>query len=137
VPGARACGFPSRHRLNPLLQFDVVCAYEPFTPVGRHRTRTQPVAGGHDFTAVAQRYRARFRDDLTADVVAVPTVDEDLDINDHTVGHLQDHDQWVLEIRIPQRRPARLEDRGGADLLVEEPANQVDLVDGGVADHHV
>ena len=82
-------------------------------------------------------HRAGLADDLAADVVAVLGVDEQLVIDEHAVGHLEQQDQRVVHAFFGLAGPSRLEHGGADDLLVEQPPDQVDLVHRRVAENHL
>ena len=73
---------------------------------------------------------------LAADLVAVVDVHRHLDVDEDAVGHLEEHEQRVLQRAAAAAPPGR-EHLDGDDLGAEQPAQLVDLVDGGVGDGHV
>ena len=128
---------PGRHRVQPFLQFGVVGADEPVPPVHRDAAAV-PVLRPHGYLAdVGQRDGAGLADDLAADVVAVPGADEELVVDERAAGHLQHQDQRILQALGGVAAAARRQHAGRHDLLAEQPADDVDLVHGRVADDHV
>ena len=90
-----------------------------------------------DAGVLAEGERARLADQLVADVVAELAGDEALHVDQHAVGGLHHHHLGVLEALGGERGGAGLEHGGGDDLLAEQPAGDVDVVDHRVGDHHV
>jgi hypothetical protein len=66
-------------------------------------------------------------DDLPAHVVAVPAVGRRLHVHQHAALGAQDDEQRVLEIGAVPAAPRR-EDRGAGEVLVEQPAHDVEVV---------
>jgi len=70
-------------------------------------------------------------DEFAPAVVAVPGVDEHLDGDEGTACRRQDEDLGVLEAATRPTRPGPVH-AGGDDLVIEQPARQIDLANGGV-----
>ena len=86
---------------------------------------------------VGQAHGAPLGDRLAADVVAELAVDEDLVVDPHARGAGEDEHERVLQVREAQRGLLGSVDPGRDELLAEQPAHRVDLVDRGVVDRHV
>jgi hypothetical protein len=69
-------------------------------------------------------------------IVAVLAVDEYFEVDADAVRCLEVHDLRVLEVLEPLARGARGDHLGGDDLVVEQPAQDVDLVHGRVLRGH-
>src|SRR5205823_150447 len=137
VPGGGAGGGARRRRVQPFLQFGVVGADEPVAPVHRDAAAV-PVLRPHGHLAdVGQGDGAGLADHLAADVVTVPGVEEQLVVDERAAGRLEYQDQRVLQAVGGTAGAAWRQHAGRHDLLAEQPADDVHLVHGRVADDHV
>ena len=84
--------------------------------------------------AVAHLHGALAADDLAAHLVSVGRVDESLDLHDRSPQRGEQHEDRV-ELPLGRARPgAPGHDLHGRVVVVEQPAVDVDLVDGGVGE---
>ncbi|GHE06262.1 hypothetical protein GCM10010339_45740 [Streptomyces alanosinicus] len=94
-------------------------------------------AGAHaDRGGIGQPDRTVLADHLALDVVAVPAVDEDLQVETDALGGLEEHDLRVPQMGEPPARGARGDHLGGDDLVVQQPAQDVHLVHRRVQGRH-
>ena len=77
-----------------------------------------------------QCHGAGLANHLGADVVAVLRVDEDFDVDEDARSRLEDDELRIHEGRRTSRGAS--EDGGGGELIIQQPACDVDLMDGRV-----
>src|SRR5262245_42834240 len=136
VPGARPDGLAPLQTADPRLELGQIGGPEPDSPVRWNGAR---IRAGHDLASddwVEQRRRAVRADELAADVVAVLAVREELDGGKDPALGRERRELRILELRGRLRRPLRRDDLDRDDLLAEEPARRVDLMDDRVGHRH-
>ncbi len=88
---------------------------------------------GHGF---GQPGNAVFAHHFALDVVAIMAVHEDLGVDDHALGGLQRHDLRIAQLGMGARAGPR-EGHTGLDIvIVQKPAEHVNLVDQRIMDRH-
>src|SRR5919197_4049308 len=137
VPRARTGRLAYADAFHPLIQLGLVGGTKSLLEVVRYVVGSQAILAQDHRATVAEGGRAELADDLAADVVAVRQRDERFQVDDGPVSHLENDQQRVGQIRLAAEGPAWLQDARGSDLLIHQPAHQVDLVDSGVRDRHV
>src|SRR3954468_21560297 len=136
VPGTRPGGGARDGRVDPLLELKVECADETLPPVGRHPAAERALPLQYHRVAFGERRDAGLAHDLAPDVVAIGYVYRYLDVHQGPAGHLKKDEDRILQLPA-SAAAARRQDRRGDDLFLEQPADDVDIVDRRVVDRHV
>nr|CAD7047378.1 hypothetical protein RP007_05089 [Rhizobium sp. P007] len=122
--------------MDEVLQFDVVAGDETILPVGENivlQLGAEPCLYRH---RLRQARNAVLADHLALYVVTVVAVHEDFDVDDRAPGRFQNDDLRVPQLCMAAGGGTWKENPGRHIVVIEQPAQHVDLMDHRVVDCH-
>ena len=132
VPGARPCRLAGADRSDPGAKLLPVGVLEPAAPIRVEAESVPALLADRDRRIRRERDRATLAHEFCPDVVAILRVEEGLDVHHSAALRFQ-----YRELRLARRRVARgagADHRGGGEIVVEQIAGHIDVVDGRVGD---
>lgn len=137
VPCGRSVDDAGGGIAHPALHLGVVGIVEADEAVGVDRGRDLCALAHIGVGGLRHLERTVLADDFAVDVIAELAVDEDLIVDADTALRAQEHDLRILQMCCRCARDAREKHLCGDEVVVDEPVNDVDLVNRRVVHRHL